>query len=131
MSTNAMPPINTASTEQANWVFDWLTKANVKLQLSTSTSEGMGKVFQALFGDASDKATTPPDGVWVARYSDMSGIVPSATELDAYRHDTRYSDMSGIVPFATELDAYRHANGTTMEVVLVPWGCDVQKADIQ
>ena len=109
MSTNAMPPINTASTEQANWVFDWLTKANVKLQLSTSTSEGMGKVFQALFGDATDKATTPPDGVWVARYSDMSGVVP----------------------FATELDAYRHANGTTMEVVLVPWGSDVQKADIQ
>lgn len=73
MSTNAMPPINTASTEQANWVFDWLSQANVKLQLLTS----------------------------------------------------------GVVPFATELDAYRHANGTTMEVVLVPWGSDVQRADVQ
>lgn len=125
MSTNAMPPINTASTEQANWVFDWLTKANVKLQLSTSTSDGMGKVFQALFGDASDRETTPPDGVWVARYSDMSGVVPFATELDA-----RYSDMSGVVPFATELDAYRHANGTTMDVVLVPWGTDIREATL-
>ena len=28
MSTNAMPPINTASTEQANWVFDWLSQAS-------------------------------------------------------------------------------------------------------
>lgn len=108
MSTNAMPPINTASTEQANWVFDWLSQANVKLQLLTSTSEGPGKVFEAFFGDATDKATTPPDGVWVARYSDMSGVVP----------------------FATELDAYRHANGTTMDVVLAPWGTDIREATL-
>lgn len=36
----------------------------------------------------------------------------------------RYSDGSGLYLFATEIDALRHAVGSAMEVVHVPYGED-------
>ena len=100
-----MPAIRPNDPEQAQWVMDWLQQTKGRFAIRWQQDSGLGQFFEAIFGSP-DEVSAPADGVWVARYSDISGVVP----------------------FATELDAFRHANHTSMEVVHVPWGQDIREA---